>query len=70
MGEGISGLQGYFYSGTGCFHRRKVLYGLCPDGCMETGGRNPNWIGGMQMIFFLQLSIFYYIFLLCCVSYV
>lgn len=51
MGEGISGLQGCFYGGTGCFHRRKILYGLCPDGCMETRGKNiPNWVGGMQVI--------------------
>ncbi|EEF33041.1 conserved hypothetical protein [Ricinus communis] len=31
IGRGIAGLQGYFYGGTGCFHRRKVIYGLCPD---------------------------------------
>ncbi|XP_015580966.1 cellulose synthase-like protein B4 [Ricinus communis] len=31
MGRGIAGLQGPFYGGTGCFHRRKVIYGLCPD---------------------------------------
>ena len=47
----------------------KFSYGLCPDGCMETGGRNHNWVGGMQ-VYFLQSSILYYIFLLCFVSYV
>lgn len=31
LGSGIVGLQGPFYGGTGCFHRRKVIYGLCPD---------------------------------------
>ncbi|CAI0550827.1 unnamed protein product [Linum tenue] len=30
VGAGISGIQGAFYGGTGCFHRRKVIYGLCP----------------------------------------
>ncbi|XP_038902792.1 cellulose synthase-like protein H1 isoform X2 [Benincasa hispida] len=28
--RGIMGLQGPFYSGTGCFHRRKVIYGQFP----------------------------------------
>ncbi|KAK7342083.1 hypothetical protein VNO80_25026 [Phaseolus coccineus] len=28
---GLAGLQGPFYAGTNCFHRRKVIYGLSPD---------------------------------------
>ncbi|XP_028797154.1 cellulose synthase-like protein H1 [Neltuma alba] len=28
---GIAGLQGPFYCGTNCFHRRKVIYGRHPD---------------------------------------
>ncbi|GMP53937.1 hypothetical protein CsSME_00019250 [Camellia sinensis var. sinensis] len=31
MGHGIVGIQGPFYGGTGCFHRRKVIYCLSPD---------------------------------------
>ncbi|KAG8064490.1 hypothetical protein GUJ93_ZPchr0004g39552 [Zizania palustris] len=31
FGVGIAGLQGCFYGGTGCFHRRKVIYGMAPD---------------------------------------
>ncbi|WVZ85643.1 hypothetical protein U9M48_032543 [Paspalum notatum var. saurae] len=31
LGFGIAGLQGFFYGGTGCFHRRKVIYGAPPD---------------------------------------
>ncbi|KAL5573383.1 hypothetical protein UlMin_022980 [Ulmus minor] len=31
MARGAAGLQGAFYAGTGCFHRRQVLYGLSPD---------------------------------------
>ncbi|KAL6650610.1 hypothetical protein ACP70R_009535 [Stipagrostis hirtigluma subsp. patula] len=31
LGSGIAGLQGMFYGGTGCFHRRKVIYGVTPD---------------------------------------
>ncbi|KAI5390166.1 hypothetical protein KIW84_075475 [Lathyrus oleraceus] len=28
---GLAGLQGPFYGGTNCFHRRKVMYGLSSD---------------------------------------
>ncbi|KAL6330145.1 hypothetical protein AAG906_040065 [Vitis piasezkii] len=35
VGSGIAGLQGPMYGGTGCFHRRKVIYGLWPEGRME-----------------------------------
>ncbi|KAF8667434.1 hypothetical protein HU200_053122 [Digitaria exilis] len=31
LGFGIAGLQGMFYGGTGCFHRRKVIYGVPPE---------------------------------------
>ena len=31
MGRGVAGIQGALYGGTGCFHRRKVMYGLSPD---------------------------------------
>ncbi|GAU41657.1 hypothetical protein TSUD_272410, partial [Trifolium subterraneum] len=31
LGAGLAGLQGIFYGGTNCFHRRKVIYGLSPD---------------------------------------
>ncbi|XP_019453796.1 PREDICTED: cellulose synthase-like protein H1 isoform X2 [Lupinus angustifolius] len=30
IGAGLAGLQGPFYGGTNCFHRRKVIYGLYP----------------------------------------
>ncbi|KAF7141442.1 hypothetical protein RHSIM_Rhsim06G0164900 [Rhododendron simsii] len=28
--RGLAGIQGPLYGGTGCFHRRKVIYGLSP----------------------------------------
>ncbi|XWS47420.1 hypothetical protein CRYUN_Cryun14cG0150600 [Craigia yunnanensis] len=31
MCRGVAGTQGSYYMGTGCFHRRKVIYGLWPD---------------------------------------
>ncbi|PRQ52741.1 putative cellulose synthase (UDP-forming) [Rosa chinensis] len=31
VAHGISGIQGPFYSGTGCVHRRRVIYGLSPN---------------------------------------
>ena len=40
VGSGIAGLQGPMYGGTGCFHRRKVIYGLWPEGRMEIKGRS------------------------------
>ena len=40
MGRGFAGLQGALYCGTGCFHRRKVIYGVYPD---DNGApRNSN----------------------------
>ncbi|KAG2712180.1 hypothetical protein I3760_04G112600 [Carya illinoinensis] len=36
---GIAGLQGPFYSGTGCFHRRKIIYGLSPDNVASINGK-------------------------------
>ncbi|XP_047067816.1 cellulose synthase-like protein H1 [Lolium rigidum] len=30
LGYGVNGIQGFFYAGTGCFHRRKVVYGVPP----------------------------------------
>ncbi|XP_077232459.1 cellulose synthase-like protein H1 isoform X2 [Tasmannia lanceolata] len=31
LSPGIAGIQGPMYGGTGCFHRRKIIYGLPPD---------------------------------------
>ncbi|XP_031381614.1 cellulose synthase-like protein H1 [Punica granatum] len=30
LGQGIVSIQGPFYGGTGCFHRRRVIYGALP----------------------------------------
>ncbi|KXG26317.1 hypothetical protein SORBI_3006G080800 [Sorghum bicolor] len=37
VGFGVAGLQGIFYGGTGCFHRRKVIYGVPPDSTTTIG---------------------------------
>lgn len=29
--RGFDGIQGPMYGGTGCFHRRKIIFGLPPD---------------------------------------
>ncbi|XP_059452412.1 cellulose synthase-like protein H1 isoform X2 [Corylus avellana] len=34
--RGISGIQGSLYVGTGCFHRRKIIYGLSPSHIVES----------------------------------
>ncbi|XP_050380552.1 cellulose synthase-like protein H1 isoform X2 [Argentina anserina] len=39
VAQGIAGIQGPFYSGTGCIHRRKVIYGLSPN-YMKVGETN------------------------------
>ncbi|KAK2988613.1 hypothetical protein RJ640_026110, partial [Escallonia rubra] len=48
MGRGIAAIQGPFYGGTGCFHRRKVIYGSSPDDA-PTGGKIGD--GDMQKRF-------------------
>ncbi|XP_062225650.1 cellulose synthase-like protein H1 [Phragmites australis] len=42
LGFGIAGLQGMFYGGTGCFHRRKVIYGLPPDSTTDDKPRRTK----------------------------
>lgn len=37
MAQGLAGIQGPFYGGTNCFHRRKVIYGSSPDDKFTTG---------------------------------
>lgn len=39
--RGIAGIQGPFYGGTGCFHRRKIIYGQPPDN-KGTQGKELN----------------------------
>ena len=39
MAHGIAGLQGPIYGGTGCFHNRKVIYGLSPDDVDSIDGK-------------------------------
>ncbi|XP_022036311.1 cellulose synthase-like protein H1 isoform X2 [Helianthus annuus] len=35
--NGIAALQGPFYGGSNCFHRRKVIYGLSPNDKIKNG---------------------------------
>lgn len=37
MERGIAGIQGPMYSGSGCFHTRRVMYGLYPDDVEDNG---------------------------------
>lgn len=34
LSRGATAVQGPFYGGTGCFHRRKIIYGSSPDGSL------------------------------------
>ncbi|KAK4845721.1 hypothetical protein QYF36_008311 [Acer negundo] len=46
VGKGIVGIQGPYYGGSGCFHRRKVIYGLWPDDTKDESGRYFNSVNG------------------------
>ncbi|EOX93249.1 Cellulose synthase-like B3, putative isoform 1 [Theobroma cacao] len=48
MCRGIAGIQGPFYGGTGCFHRRKVIYGVWPRD-RENEARNCTSINGKSV---------------------
>ncbi|XP_058779640.1 cellulose synthase-like protein H1 isoform X2 [Vicia villosa] len=47
IGGGYGGLQGIFYAGTNCFHRRKVFYGFCPAHYIQNGNKD----GEMEVTF-------------------
>ncbi|XP_076884297.1 cellulose synthase-like protein H1 isoform X2 [Bidens hawaiensis] len=42
--NGVASLQGPFYGGSNCFHRRKVIYGLSPNDNMETGNIRSEYL--------------------------
>ncbi|WZZ08279.1 hypothetical protein YC2023_094200 [Brassica napus] len=37
LGRGVAGIQGPLYCGSGCFHTRRVMYGLSPDNLENNG---------------------------------
>jgi len=37
LGRGIAGIQGPQYAGSGCFHTRRVMYGLSLDDLGDDG---------------------------------
>ncbi|XP_031104909.1 cellulose synthase-like protein H1 isoform X2 [Ipomoea triloba] len=39
--RGIAGIQGSFYMGTGCFHRRKIIYGMWPH-VVDSNGKSTD----------------------------
>ncbi|XVE78450.1 hypothetical protein DITRI_Ditri13aG0146200 [Diplodiscus trichospermus] len=45
MFRGMAGIQGPWCSGTCCFHRRKVLYGLWPDDAENQAPNNASFDG-------------------------
>ncbi|XP_059452413.1 cellulose synthase-like protein H1 [Corylus avellana] len=45
MTHGLTAHQGPLYGGTGCFHRRKIIYGLYPDNVESINGKLvENWL--------------------------
>nr|GMC70592.1 cellulose synthase-like protein H1 [Ipomoea batatas] len=39
--RGIAGIQGSIYMGTGCFHRRKIIYGMWPH-MVDSNGKSTD----------------------------
>jgi len=37
MKRGVAGIQGPIYIGSGCFHTRRVMYGLSSDDLEDDG---------------------------------
>ncbi|KAL4183620.1 hypothetical protein AMTRI_Chr11g99150 [Amborella trichopoda] len=46
LGRGFAGLQGMLYSGTGCFHRRKAIYGAQPPELPNGKGQLTKYMNG------------------------
>ncbi|BAT92150.1 hypothetical protein LR48_Vigan05g162500 [Vigna angularis] len=46
VGGGLAGIQGIFYVGTNCLHRRKVIYGLSPDHHIPNGKKHHDITDG------------------------
>ncbi|XP_074578313.1 cellulose synthase-like protein H1 isoform X2 [Curcuma longa] len=46
---GIQGIQGPFYAGTGCFQRRKVIYGVPPNGS-RFKNKSGRYISRLQFL--------------------
>lgn len=51
LGGGFGGLQGMLYAGTNCFHRRKVIYGLCPDHDIQNRKKGDDVANEMEVVF-------------------
>jgi len=51
IGSGIAGIQGMFYGGTGCFHRRKVIYGMPPPNTVKHESTGSPSYKELQMKF-------------------
>ncbi|XP_027928940.1 cellulose synthase-like protein H1 [Vigna unguiculata] len=46
LGGGLAGIQGIFYVGTNCLHRRQVIYGLSPDHHIRNGKKHDDITDG------------------------
>lgn len=46
VASGFAGLQGIVYSGTNCFLRRKVIYGLSPGHDIQIGKEGLGFTNG------------------------
>ena len=54
LGRGLAGHQGQLYGGTGCFHRRKIIYGSSPE---DKSGHGMKAIGCHFCFVFMHWGI-------------
>ncbi|KAJ9560961.1 hypothetical protein OSB04_006121 [Centaurea solstitialis] len=47
IANGVSSMQGAFYAGSNCFHRRKVIYGSSPNDEIKTGNTDNEYLHKM-----------------------
>ncbi|KAJ9560960.1 hypothetical protein OSB04_006120 [Centaurea solstitialis] len=47
MANGVESMQGAFYGGSNCFHRRKVIYGSSPNYAIKTGNLDNEYLHKM-----------------------
>ncbi|XP_020107461.1 cellulose synthase-like protein H1 isoform X2 [Ananas comosus] len=52
VGVGMTGIQGPFYGGTGCFHRRKIIYSSSQD----AGEKNKHTRNGTSKVVVFDIS--------------
>jgi len=59
LGRGLAGIQGIFYVGTNCLHRRQVIYGLSPDHHIRNGKKHDDITDGTLISLLSFITLLY-----------